>query len=202
MPENVDSGGAMAVASEYGSRTTQLSCPVGRVDPPDLTLPTGFPPDAIRAGRVTVARTRHQRTTPLLRLLARLSGQRDPDLWTVRCRDQYGRRAQVQVHLTETGIKIATSSPEPLELTPGEAGGLRAALRDGLLSLGQLAGPDGLRNSAHVPRDPPPLNPRQRIRLHRPRRPTVADIAARLAQFGTSDPEADDHHRRDTAVAA
>jgi len=149
---------------------------------------------------MTVAPARHQRTTPLLRLLARLGWQRDPDLWTVRCRDQYGRRAQVQVHLTETGIKIATSSPEPLELTPGEAGGLRAALRDGLLSLGQLAGPDGLRSSAHVPREPAPPNPRQRIRLHRPRRPTVADIAARLGRFDTADPEADDHHRDTTVV--
>lgn len=127
---------------------------------------------------------RHQRTTPLLRLLVRLGWQRDPDLWTVRCRDQHGRRAQVQVHLTARGIRIATSSPDPLDLTPGEAGWLRAALRDGLLSLGELAGPDGPRGSAHVPWDTPlpaPPGPRQRIRLHRPRRPSVADIAARLA---------------------
>lgn len=148
---------------------------------------------------------RHQRTTPLLRLLVRLGWQRDPDLWTVRCRDQYGRRAQVQVHLTARGIMIVTSSPDPLEFTPGEAGWLRAALRDGLLSLGELAGPDWPRGSAHVPRDPPPPappGPRQRIRLHRPRRPSVADIAARLAQSDAPDPEADDHHRRDTGVAA
>lgn len=152
-----------------------------------------------------MARARHQRTTPLLRLLARLGWQRNPNLWTVRCRDLYGRRAQVQVHLTETEIRIATSSPDPLDRTPLEAGGLRAALRDGLLSLAQLAGPDGLRSSAHVPRDTPPPappNPRQRIRLHRPHRPTVADIAARLAQCDAPDPEDDDHHHRDTGVAA
>ena len=152
-----------------------------------------------------MAHARHQRTTPLLRLLARLGWQRDPDLWTVRCSDQYGRRAQVQVHLTATGIRIVPSLPDPLDLTPGEAGWLRAALRDGLLSLGQLAGPNGPRSSTHVPRDTPPPappNPRQRIQLHRPRRPAVADIAARLAQFDTPDPEADDHHRRDTRVVA
>ena len=148
-----------------------------------------------------MTRARHQHTTTLLRLLARLGWQRDPDLWTVRCRDHYGRRAQVQVHLTETGIRIVTSSPEPLDLTPSEAGGLRAALRDGVLSLGQLASQEGLRSSAHAPQDtPPPLPPssRQRIRVHRPRRPTVADIIDRLAQCDTPDPEADDHHRRDT----
>ena len=34
----------------------------------------------------------HQRTTPLLHLLARLGWQHDPDLWTVRCRDRAARQ--------------------------------------------------------------------------------------------------------------
>jgi hypothetical protein len=148
-----------------------------------------------------VARARRQRTTPVLRLLARLGWQRDPDLWTVRCRDQHGRRAQVQVHLTETGIRIATSSPEPLELTPSEAGRLRVALRDGLLSLGQLTDPDGLRQSAPAPGDAPPAtpNPRQRIRLHRAA-PAYRRRHRRPPRH--PDAEADGHHHRDTEVAA
>jgi hypothetical protein len=151
-----------------------------------------------------VAPARHQRTTPLLRLLVRLSWQRDPDLWTVRCRDQYGQRAEVQVRLTETGIRITMSSPDPLELTPSEVGGLSVALRDSLLSLGELAGPDGLRALARAPRSLllPPPSPCQRVPLRREPRPTVAEITARLAQPNTPDPEVDDHHRRDTGAAA
>jgi hypothetical protein len=44
----------------------------------------------------------HQRMMPLLCLLVRLRWQRDPDLWTVRCRDRHGRRALLRVHLTAT----------------------------------------------------------------------------------------------------
>ena len=55
--------------------------------------------------------------------LIRLGWQRDPELWTVRCHDRYGRRAQVQVHLTEIGVGITLSSPETVELTrPKRAG--------------------------------------------------------------------------------
>ncbi|MGH3829347.1 MAG: hypothetical protein ACRDRS_02680 [Pseudonocardiaceae bacterium] len=43
----------------------------------------------------------HQRTMPLLRLLARLGWQHDPDLRTVRCRDGHGRRARLRVHLSQ-----------------------------------------------------------------------------------------------------
>ena len=88
-----------------------------------------------------MAPARHQRRTPLLQLLIRLGWQRDPELWTVRCRDRYGRRAQLQVHLTEIGVGITSSSPETVELTPTEAGRLRIALRDGVLNCGELAGP-------------------------------------------------------------
>jgi len=135
---------------------------------------------------VTVPPARHQRRTPLLQLLIRLGWQRDPALWTVRCRDRYGRRAQLQVHLTEIGVGITSSSPEPLELTPTEAGRLRVALRDGTLSCGELAGPDGFRDPARpARRTPPPQRPastRELVRIHRPPRPTVAEITARLAQ--------------------
>jgi hypothetical protein len=101
---------------------------------------------------------------------------RDPDLWTVRCRDRYGQRAEGQVRLTETRIRITTSAPDTLELTPSEVGGLCVALRDSLLSLGELAGPDGLRALVRAPRSLllPPPSPRQRVQLHREPRPTAA----------------------------
>lgn len=79
----------------------------------------------------------HQRT-PLIRLLVRLGWQRDPDFWTVHCRDQWGRRARVVVALDTAGVALASTSPEPLELTPMEVGQLRGALRDALLNLDML----------------------------------------------------------------
>ncbi len=158
---------------------------------------------------MTVAPARHQRRTPLLQLLIRLGWQRDPELWTVRCHDRYGRRAQVHVHLTEIGVGITLSSPETVELTPTEAGRLRIALRDGVLSCGELAGPDGFRDPARSSRrTPPPQRPaastRELVRIHRPPRPTVAEIAARLAQPDTPDQRDDDqqHHHRATGAAA
>jgi hypothetical protein len=147
---------------------------------------------------VTVAPARHQRRTPLLQLLIRLGWQRDPELWTVRCRDRYGRRAQLQVHLTEIGVGVTSSSPETVELTPTEAGRLRIALRDGVLNCGELAGPDGFRDPARSSRrTPPPQRPastRELVRIHRPPRPTVAEITARLARPHTPDPGDDEHH--------
>lgn len=71
----------------------------------------------------------HQRATPLLRLLARLGWQRDPDLWNVRCRDGRGRRALLRIHLAAAGVTRTPSSPGLWALTPLEAGNLRAGNR-------------------------------------------------------------------------
>jgi hypothetical protein len=134
---------------------------------------------------VTVAK--HQRRTLLIRLLARLGWQRDPGLWAVRCRDQQGRRARLLLTVTSAGVAIVSSSPELVELTPLEVGRLRAALRDALLSFARLSGPETVRVSAGTrrsePSSPPasPPVPRQRIHLDRLIRPSVAEIATRLA---------------------
>ncbi len=80
-----------------------------------------------------------QRMMPLLCLLVRLGWQRDPELWTVRCRDGQGRRARLSVHLTATGVSIEAPSPGPARLTLWEAGQLRVALRDADLCFGELA---------------------------------------------------------------
>ncbi|HET9256437.1 MAG TPA: hypothetical protein VFO16_14730 [Pseudonocardiaceae bacterium] len=82
---------------------------------------------------------RHHRTTPLLRMLARLGWQRDPDLWTVHCLDGRGRRARILVHLSAAGVCLTVPDDGPLRLTALRAGRLRAALRDAFLSTG-LAG--------------------------------------------------------------
>jgi hypothetical protein len=102
----------------------------------------------------------HQRTMPLLCLLARLGWQRDLDLWTVRCRDGNGHRARIRVHLAPTGISLVVPSPGPVQLTIWQAGSLL----------------------------PPPI------------RPTVAQIAQRLATSLTPKPknnhaDADEAHR-------
>jgi hypothetical protein len=113
---------------------------------------------------------KHQRATSLIRLLARLGWQRDPDLWTVRCRDGRGRRARLLVHLTTDGVSLIPSSPGPWTLTPLEAGRLRGAVRDALLTFDRLAGtehgdaPPGARSPQ--PAWPPPADApsvRQRV---------------------------------------
>jgi len=128
----------------------------------------------------------HQRMMPLLCLLVRLGWQRDPDLWTVRCRDGHGRRALLRVHLTATGVSITVPSPGPAQLTPRQAGHLRAALRDAVLGYWELAGLDECRTGFSCPdlasllqRSSPA---REQVRLSPlPVRPTVAQIAHRLA---------------------
>lgn len=81
-----------------------------------------------------------QRRTPVIRLLARLGWQRDPDQWTVQCRDERGEGAFLDIHLADTGITLAASSPGPWVLSPLDAGRLRGAVRDALLSFDCLAG--------------------------------------------------------------
>ena len=134
----------------------------------------------------------HQRMMPLLRLLVRLGWQRDPDLWTVRCRDGQGRRARMRVHLTATEVSIAAPSPGPAQLTPWQAGQLRVALRDADLCFGELAGPEQRRtsfsypNPARLPQGSPPARERVQL-LPATARPTVAQITHRLAISSTPD---------------
>ena len=126
---------------------------------------------------------KRHRTTPLLRLLSRLGWQRDPALWTVHCRDGYGRRARILVHLSAAGVCLTVPEHGPLQLSAWQAGQLRAALRDALLSFARLAGPNGLAERA-TPTAPPPARPpscRQRVPLLIPARPSVSEIAVRLA---------------------
>lgn len=54
---------------------------------------------------------RHHRGTPLIRLLTRLGWQRDPDGWTVPCRDLDGRRARLLIRLAPIGITITPTAP-------------------------------------------------------------------------------------------
>lgn len=136
----------------------------------------------------------HQRTMPLLRLLARLRWQRDRNLWTVRYEDEHGRRARIFVHLSPTGISITVSSPGTVALTPCQAGLLRLALRDAVLRFGELAGlqePGGWACAA-APEPAPPLpagpSVRERVRFRPPpARPTVAQIAQRLADSAAAE---------------
>jgi len=138
----------------------------------------------VKEGDVTMAK--HQRMMPLLHLLARLGWQRDPELWTVRCRDGHGHQARLLVHLTAAGICLTVSEPGPLQLNVLQTGRLRAALRDAVLSLDELAGPDGLSVSPKpsgvecpLPARPPGV--RQRVEFRVPERPSVAQLTARLA---------------------
>ena len=142
-----------------------------------------------------------QRKMPLLCLLIRLGWQRDPDLWTVRCRDGHGRRARLRVRLTATGVSIEAPLPGPAQLDSWQVGQLRVALRDANLCFSELAGPEQHRTSFSCP-DPARLLPgnppvRQRVQLlPSPARPTVAQITHRLAMSSTPEPEYD--HDLDT----
>lgn len=109
-----------------------------------------------------------QRRTPVIGLLARLGWQRDTDQWTVQCRDGRGERAFLDVHLADTGITVAATSPGPWVLSPLEAGRLRGAVRDALLSFDSLAG--GARSAEQAtPRASQPSPPRPAARVERQR---------------------------------
>lgn len=145
---------------------------------------------------------KHLRTSPLLRLLVRLGWQRDPDWWTVPCRDGQGRRARLRIGLTESGIVLVPSSPGPWQLTPLQVGRLRGAMRDALLSFDRLAGTaySGADRPAAVCAEPPPPEraiPRQRVLLDPLPRPSAADIASRIAQSSTTCPTEVHHDGHD-----
>lgn len=129
---------------------------------------------------------KRHRTIPLLRLLGRLGWQRDPDLWTVHCRDEHGRRARILVHLSAAGVCLTVPDHGPLQLSVPQAGQLRAALRDAFLSFVRLAGTDGLFTMAESrrtkPATPPPVRPpssRERVPVRIPARPSVAELRLR-----------------------
>lgn len=144
---------------------------------------------------------KHQHAMPLIRLLARLGWQRDPDLWTVRCRNHHGRRARLQVQLDEHGVTLTASSPGPWALTPMEAGRLRRALREALLDFDRLANSvsDGsLRARATRPTEPetpPERLPRQRVRFRPPARPSVAEIVGHAAISSAPRSDANREHQ-------
>jgi hypothetical protein len=67
-----------------------------------------------------------------------LAARHDPDAWTLRCRDQRGRRTTLSVDLTEGGIVVSAAAPGPWVFEPLQAGRLRAVVRDALLALDRL----------------------------------------------------------------
>ncbi len=80
------------------------------------------------------------RSVPLVVLLARLTWQRDPEVWTVHCRDGRGRRTTLRIGLTTTGIAITGTGSGPWRVTMLESGRLRGAVREALLMLNPGAG--------------------------------------------------------------
>ncbi len=141
---------------------------------------------------------KHVRGTSVLRLLARMNWQRDPDSWTVRCRDARGRRARLRVRLASTGISLALPSTGPWVLSPLEAGRLRGAVRDALLAFDRLARdehddePDAVALPRQRTQSPTPVGeptPRQRRRLDLRPPPSVHEITSRFSPPTTSDME-------------
>lgn len=148
---------------------------------------------------------KHVRGTSVLRLLARMNWQRDPDSWTVRCHDGRGRRARLRVLLSPTGISLALPSTGPWVLSPLEAGRLRGAVRDALLAFDRLARdehddePDAVALPHQRTQSPTPVEeptPRQRRRLDLTPPPSVHEIATRVSHPTASDMEVrhDNHH--------
>ncbi|MFN2495722.1 MAG: hypothetical protein ABR608_07425 [Pseudonocardiaceae bacterium] len=130
---------------------------------------------------------RHRRSTPLVRLLAQLGWQRDPDVWTVPCRDVDGRRARLLIRLSPAGITITTTATGPLRLTMRQVGDLRVATHDAMNTFGLLAGPDRDESPRNACRDEVPTTPldcpaaqREVVHFEQPQRPTVRELRARL----------------------
>ncbi len=151
-----------------------------------------------------LAMTRHHRRTALICLLVRLGRQRDSDLWTIRCRDEHGRRTCMLVHLTAVGVSITTPAGGALQLTPLQIGRLRAALRDAALTFEQLSGTGVFSAPVPSPRaeitqspQRPSASPR-RVLGRLAARPSVAELAARLTVSALSELE-DDHDHSDSA---
>jgi hypothetical protein len=78
----------------------------------------------------------------LIRLLARLGWQRDPDRWTVPCQDVHGRQARLLIRVSPTGVTITPTAPGPLCLTALQVGRLRGAAREAVYVGGRLIDSD------------------------------------------------------------
>lgn len=157
---------------------------------------------------------KHERRTPLLRLLTRLGWQRDPDLWTIPCRDGQGHRARLWVRLTSTGVSLTASSPGPWALQPLHVGQLRRALRDALITVDGLAGPASheraVSHGAHDPETDGIPEPRCRIRLDRRESPSSSGTTPQAANRAATRLEVNDdnvntkhsHSRSRAGIAA
>jgi len=140
--------------------------------------------------------SRHRRQLGLLAILERLGWQRDPELWSVPCQDGHGHRVQLSVRLGVGWVTLDHPDIGLLYLRPQQVGKLRGALRHALLDLELFGGADlpaptpRFERASDAGADPPS---RVRVVFGRPpTRPTVADIAARLAVSApTVDPDRD-----------
>lgn len=142
-----------------------------------------------------------QRAPLLIRLLAGWHRQRDPDLWTVPCRDGCGRRTRLHVHLTVDGVVLDASSPGPWVLTPLEAGRLRGAVRDALFTYDRLISDENCGGSFGArtmePASPQPVGElvsRQRDRLAPTAEPRTAEITSHINYPVAFPSEADYDH--------
>ena len=134
--------------------------------------------------------SRHRHTTPLIWLLARLGWQRDPQMWTVPCRDVDGRRARLLIRLSPSGITITTTVAGPVRLTGQQVVQLLIATRDAINTFGLLADTDHPESPRDAWRDEAPtapldcpVGPREVIHFERPPRPTVRELQARLGKL-------------------
>lgn len=84
----------------------------------------------------------------LRRLLARVDRRKSRAGWTVRCRDERGARTEIQVRLGDEGLVITSESAGPWSLTPLEAGRLRGAVREALLTLDRDGAEEPAREAA------------------------------------------------------
>lgn len=139
----------------------------------------------------------HRRQVRLLAILARLGWQRDPDLWTIPCLDGHGRRAHLPVRVGLGWVRLDCPAPGPLYLNPFHALRLRVVVREVADNLALLGGAESPERPEPTPHDPG-VPPRRELVVFRrpPRRPTVADIAARLADPADQEAECDDHYAR------
>jgi hypothetical protein len=76
--------------------------------------------------------------------------------WTVRCRDERGARAEIEVRLVDDTLVLCSESEGPWTLTPLQAGRLRGAVREALFTLDRDAAaeetenkPDSQGNAVH-----------------------------------------------------
>lgn len=151
----------------------------------------------------------HRRQVRLLAILARLGWQRNPELSTISCLDGHGQRAHLSVRMSLGWVRLDCPAAGPLYLDPCHALRLRVAVREVVGDLALFGGADGAEPPAQpapTPNDPS-VPPHRRLVVFRcpPPRPTVADIAARLADSPTpaeQEAERGDHIARQSQPAS